>query len=397
MASAANSLRLCLRSSSSSSPIARLRTGTRPSPPAAVAVALAAALRRRCLSTTSARWAADGTDPEAPGDLELEYSRTYANPGEFLNDYLRKDNITKAERQHATRMLEQWKAAPADLQGQYEQLARNVYTQAAPLKRPGKAKKNSFWNSEEKDPDLITDEVGEDDFEEDDILSMGHGKLEEHREAREYSRVTVWEMPLLSKFAKPFVPPTCDEVLRFRYTTYMGEFHPADRKVVVEFCPKDLRGLTDAQQLKLKKLAGPRYNPEKDIIKMSCEIHEHQAQNKRHLGDMVDKMIATAKDPTDMFEDIPLDTRHHTFTVKPKFPKEWRLTEERRKELEAIRQEAFRLDEARRTSGGLVDGVARIQEALTSTPQAAVPEALHLMPRRGARPGKQNARPQLRR
>lgn len=98
-----------------------------------------------------------------------------------------------------------------------------------------------------------------------------------------------------TELAKPFRPPAAEEVLRFRYTTYMGEFHPADRKVVVEFCPKDLPGLTEAQQLKLKKLAGPRYNPEKDIIKMSCERFEHQAQNKRYLGDMVDKMVETAK------------------------------------------------------------------------------------------------------
>ncbi len=75
----------------------------------------------------------------------------------------------------------------------------------------------------------------------------------------------------------------------------MGEFHPADRKVVVEFSPADLTVLTPAQQLKLKKLAGVRYNPEKDIVKMSCERFEHQAQNKRYLGDLVDKMIAMAQ------------------------------------------------------------------------------------------------------
>jgi small subunit ribosomal protein S35 len=97
------------------------------------------------------------------------------------------------------------------------------------------------------------------------------------------------------ELAKPFQPPVDGEVLRFRYTTYMGEFHPADRKVVVEFSPVDLADLTPAQQLKLKKLAGSRYNPEKDTIKMSCERFEHQAQNKRYLGDLVDKMIATAK------------------------------------------------------------------------------------------------------
>jgi hypothetical protein len=75
----------------------------------------------------------------------------------------------------------------------------------------------------------------------------------------------------------------------------MGEFHPADRKVVVEFCPKDLTDLTDLQRMKLKKLAGARYNPEKDIVKMSCERFEHQAQNKRYLGDTVQKLIEAAK------------------------------------------------------------------------------------------------------
>jgi len=75
----------------------------------------------------------------------------------------------------------------------------------------------------------------------------------------------------------------------------MGEFHPADRKVVVEFSPKDLRDLTEAQQLKLMKLAGPRYNPRKELVKMSCDRFEHQAQNKRYLGDLVQKMIAAAK------------------------------------------------------------------------------------------------------
>lgn len=74
----------------------------------------------------------------------------------------------------------------------------------------------------------------------------------------------------------------------------MGEFHPAEKKVVVEFCPKDL-DLTEAQQLKLAKLTGPRYNPEKNIIRMSCEMFEHQAQNKRYLGDLAEKLVAEAK------------------------------------------------------------------------------------------------------
>lgn len=104
-----------------------------------------------------------------------------------------------------------------------------------------------------------------------------------------------WGLTRSAELAKPFEPPKGDEVLRFRYTTYMGESHPADKKVVVEFAPGDLKDFTDAQRQKLMKLAGPRYNPEKEIIKMSCERFEHQAQNKRYLGDMVDRMIAAAK------------------------------------------------------------------------------------------------------
>lgn len=38
----------------------------------------------------------------------------------------------------------------------------------------------------------------DDDFQGDDITSLGHGELEQHREMREYARIAAWEMPLLS-------------------------------------------------------------------------------------------------------------------------------------------------------------------------------------------------------
>lgn len=98
-----------------------------------------------------------------------------------------------------------------------------------------------------------------------------------------------------TEMAKPFVPPTKKEVLRFRYTTYMGEEHPAEKKVVLEFCAADMPDLTEVQRMKLKKLAGTRYNPETDIIKMSCEMFETQAQNKRYLGDLVDVLLREAR------------------------------------------------------------------------------------------------------
>lgn len=74
----------------------------------------------------------------------------------------------------------------------------------------------------------------------------------------------------------------------------MGEYHPAEKKVIVEFSPEDF-GLTEIQKMKLRKLAGPRYNPEKEVIKMSCESFEHQAQNKRYLAELVEKLVTEAK------------------------------------------------------------------------------------------------------
>ena len=75
----------------------------------------------------------------------------------------------------------------------------------------------------------------------------------------------------------------------------MGETHPAEKKVVMEFCIGDMPNLTKIQRDKLKKLAGVRYNPETDIVKMSCEMYESQAQNKRYLGDRVDELVKEAK------------------------------------------------------------------------------------------------------
>jgi small subunit ribosomal protein S35 len=97
------------------------------------------------------------------------------------------------------------------------------------------------------------------------------------------------------EFAKPFVPPTVDMPLRFRYTTYLGEQHPAEKKVVVEFCTVDMPDLNITQRSKLIKIAGVRYNPETDIIKMSCEMFPSQAQNKRYLGDLINDMLREAR------------------------------------------------------------------------------------------------------
>ncbi|KAI9893916.1 MAG: 37S ribosomal protein S24, mitochondrial [Vezdaea aestivalis] len=206
---------------------------------------------------------------------------------------------------------------------------------------------------------------GEDDdelAEGDDITTLGHLELEAHRDFRKYARVIAWEMPLLfSKFAlfpytykgligltdlaKPFVPPSEDESLRFRYTTYMGEDHPAEKKVVVQFGVADLKNLTKQQLEKLIKLAGSRFNPQTGVIKMGCESFDTQAQNTRYLGDLVNKLIVEAQDPVDKMTDIPFDFRHHKPRPHFEFPESWKLTPTRVLELQAQRSPPGQISE----------------------------------------------------
>jgi small subunit ribosomal protein S35 len=163
------------------------------------------------------------------------------------------------------------------------------------------------------------------------------------------------------------VLPTAKTPFRFRYTSYLGESHPAHNKVVVEFSVTDLSSLSDMQKSKLIKLAGPRYNPSTEIIKMSCELYSTLDQNKRWLGDKITALLAEAKDRKDTFEDVPFDFRHFRPKVRHEFPKEWVLTEERKRYLEASREKMKQLDTEKLENGELVDGVKIIEQALPFT------------------------------
>ncbi|KAK2768636.1 28S ribosomal protein S35, mitochondrial [Arachnomyces sp. PD_36] len=228
-----------------------------------------------------------------------------------------------------------------------------------------KPKVMGFWG-EDEDDEFAWVEDNDDEFKDDDIASIAHAELDQHREIREYARIAAWDMPLLSKLAKPFSLPEEDRILRFRYTNYMGESHPAETKVVVEFCSKDLtpKYLTEEQRVTLLKLVGTRYDPSKDIIRMSTEKFPSRAQNKRYLGDQVDTLITEAKEG-DSFKDVPLDLRHHKKKPKPKFPESWALTEERKKQLLANREQ-MRIAQEERPA--IVDGNEIIQEAILKIP-----------------------------
>ncbi|KAF2642527.1 hypothetical protein P280DRAFT_423273 [Massarina eburnea CBS 473.64] len=217
--------------------------------------------------------------------------------------------------------------------------------------RPG------FWA--EGEPDMGPD----DDYYADDLTSLGHGELEKHRELREYARLIAWELPLLNQLARPYVPPTATTPFRFRYTSYLGERHPAINKVVVEFSPSDI-DLLSIQRDKLIKLAGVRYNPDTDLVKLSCEKFDTQAQNKRFLGETITKLLDEAKDDKDTFADVPFDFRHHKPKVRHEFPKEWILTPERKLYLEEKRAQSLRSDDEKLNNGLLVDGKKVIETSL---------------------------------
>ncbi|KAI5922706.1 mitochondrial ribosomal subunit protein-domain-containing protein [Camillea tinctor] len=308
-------------------------------------------IRTRTFSTTPVPWRPaskkDDID-KLEEELEEEYEDNFASIPEMQRLYRDAGKGRDNEVDSLTKLQEQ-------TTGVINESVANM------LRLPRMNLKRSFWNEEEEDPELITDELNEDEFDEDDVPSLAHGKLEEIREYREYARLAAWEMPLLSKLARPFEPPSMEEPLRFRYTTYMGEFHPAENKVVVEFSPSDMP-LDDDQRLKLAKLLGPRFNPYTGVAKMSCEQFEHQAQNKRYLGDLVNKLLEQAKDPTDMFKDLPLDTRHTKIKTKPHFPVEWRMSEERKQFLAQAREASLLIDQQKEKENKIIDGAQSIQQ-----------------------------------
>ncbi|KAL4896817.1 mitochondrial ribosomal subunit protein-domain-containing protein [Aspergillus ambiguus] len=226
-------------------------------------------------------------------------------------------------------------------------------------------KRAGFWAEEEDDEFGLVEDADE-DFNDDEITSMAHAEVELHREIREYARIAAWDMPFLSNLAKPFTLPPQTHILRFRYTTYMGEQHPAENKVVVELSTKDLipKYLSEAQRQTFLKLVGPRYNPDTDIVRMSCEKFTSRAQNKRYLADLVNSLIKESKEG-DAFADVPLDLRHHKPKIRHRFPESWVMTEERKKQLEARRAER----KLRQQDGqGIVDGKAVIAQATKSLP-----------------------------
>lgn len=139
----------------------------------------------------------------------------------------------------------------------------------------------------------------------------------------------------------------------------------------MDFTTKDVQkaaDLTEAQRIKLIKLAGVRYNPDTDVVRMSSEKFEYAAQNKRYLGDLVGKLIKEAKDEKDMFEDIPLDFRHHKPKVKHLFPEEWKMSRRRVEELNQLRMPQQQAIEPPKPKARNDEGAKRVAEYVAAMP-----------------------------
>ena len=96
-------------------------------------------------------------------------------------------------------------AVESDLHGE---VSRAVYETAQEAPREQSTEKRikpGFFNMGEVDEQ----DTGEDEeFDNDDITSLAHGELEQHREMRHYARIAAWEMPLLSSTPLPNLLPT---------------------------------------------------------------------------------------------------------------------------------------------------------------------------------------------
>ncbi|KAF3388494.1 37S ribosomal protein S24 [Penicillium rolfsii] len=288
--------------------------------------------------------------------------------------------------------LEKRAAAFAEIQKSVDQIDKQEDIRFEDIR----SKTRGFWAEDDGD-EMAQVEDGDEDIQDDEITSMAHAEMELHREMREYARIAAWDMPMLSKLAKPFTLPPETHILRFRYTTYMGEQHPAEPKVVVELASRDLtpKYLTEAQRQTFLKLVGPRYNPQTDIVKMSAEQFGSRAENKRYLADVVNSLIQEAK-KGDSFADIPLDLRHHKPKFRPQFPESWNMTEERRQQLAARRNERLTAQSSREA---VVDGNQIVSEAVLALPELnpalkarAAEERERVAVKVGARPAKRSTR-----
>ncbi|QPG74906.1 hypothetical protein FOA43_002244 [Brettanomyces nanus] len=166
----------------------------------------------------------------------------------------------------------------------------------------------------------------------DEYPTIAQDIVRDFRDQLEFNRKAAFELPALAKLREEYQPVSNkDKPVIYKYTSFLGEKNPAERKVVLKLKITDLQLSEDASH-KLKLLAGPRYDYTTDILKMSSDKFLEQAQNASYLSDILKDLIAESnKDPQE-FADVPLDTRSVDARLNKKrhknkkvyeFPKDW--------------------------------------------------------------------------
>lgn len=160
------------------------------------------------------------------------------------------------------------------------------------------------------------------------VLSSGKSK-HNLRRIENLNRVMAFEMPLLAKLRQPYVPKTDKELpIKFTYLTdFTNTSSSANRKVYLAVKLEDL-DLNPSQQRKFKILSGNKFNHNTQILRFSVDESQEPTQNARIAFERFSKLYEAAKDLTDDFKDVPIDTRHtKAYKPKPKFPEEWNKPE----------------------------------------------------------------------
>ncbi|KDN41269.1 hypothetical protein RSAG8_07538, partial [Rhizoctonia solani AG-8 WAC10335] len=228
-------------------------------------------------------------------------------------------------------------------------LGRRLFSTSPPTLAVSRRAVKNKWDIAKIGPDVGNDPT-----------SMGHRLIRERRELLHYLRLIEYDVPRLSRFKKPFQPPSSKSPLSIRTFSYGGEPHAAEHKAIL-VVPVSQMGLKSPEAIhNFKLLAGVRWseapprdagfslgevgNPsfaEHGYIKISSEHFPEVRMNAKWCSDMLDELIKQANDSLkDSFADLPLDTRHlnsqkikrrqggHSFgqtkraTIRD-FPQEW--------------------------------------------------------------------------
>ena len=120
-----------------------------------------------------------------------------------LNDEER-TSLKSASSEERQQILEIWRGVDkyftrpeveSELQGAVSQAAYETAQETPKDQVPRRRIKPGFFAmGEDEEQDTGEDE----EFDGDDITSLGHSELEQHREMRHYAMIAAWEMPLLS-------------------------------------------------------------------------------------------------------------------------------------------------------------------------------------------------------